>query len=170
MTGADRDDRFSPGAAVWTVTAAVIVAGRVITRYARNRIMIDQCTIGQHLPQSYRQSELHPLTAADTELYGLCPGCLGYGTPAALPGTTGLAGYYPYSISEIPDPCPVCEGTGRRWIRVTTTRTGDGGTAARLDVLPHDPVWPPPAARKLISRDTCVACGVTSGAHLTPSP
>lgn len=170
------------GAAVWMIAAGITVAGRVIGAGPlhdgdENRVVIDQNTLGQHLPQWYRPAEIAVLTAGLAPQLGLCPDCLGYGTIGEL-GDADT--YYPYSVDEVPDPCGECGGSGRRYVRVTVERS-DGQVTGRMELVPHDPVYGsgltavkgvrgmlrsaplgPPAP------DMCLACGVTQDAHPTP--
>lgn len=175
--------QLQQGAAVWMIAAGITVAGRVIGTGPlhegdENRIVIDQNTLGQHLPQWYRPAEIGVITAALAPQLGLCPDCLGYGTLGEL--ASDADSYYPYSVDEVPDPCGECGGSGRQYVRVTAERS-DGQVTGRMEIVPHDPVYGTGlAAVKGISAllraaplgppapGMCLACGVTQDAHQVP--
>lgn len=164
-----------PGTAVWAVAVGIIVAGRVLgpgKLYPdddQDRIVIDQCTLGQHLPQYYQRADLHVLQASDCAQLGLCQPCLGYGTVGEL--VAGLNDYYPYAVDEVPDPCGTCGGSGREYVHVTIDRHA-GQTIGRMTLAPHDPVYWAPGLNPDVAlpTDVCVICGITDDIHPAPAP
>lgn len=105
-------------------------------------LWIDLCMLGQHLPQMYRREEIQPIDIDVCEQVGLCPGCLGYGTQGDVPLAAG--------VDEVPEPCGICQGTGRAVMRVNVTRDVNS-VEARVGVLPHIAKW---------RNGNCLACGV----------
>lgn len=107
-------------------------------------LWVDVCIMGQHLPQVYRMSEVVPLDAAKAKAHGLCPDCLGYGTPD--PGPVSLAA----GIDQVEHPCVTCEGSGRPAMRVHVSRTPNG-VQAGMFILDHEAV---------LMNGACLACGM----------
>lgn len=113
-------------------------------------LWIDVVTMGQHLPQRYRDQNdgVEPLDADKAVAHGLCPACLGYGTLTLTP-----AHEIPLATTsdEITNACSECGGTGRPAIRVEIVRT-PGGIESHMQVLPHQMV----PGNEMIP---CLACG-----------
>jgi hypothetical protein len=150
-------ETLETGTAVWGVLAGFTVAGRVLA--GGDLILVDQCTIGQHLPQWYRPGELRVLTAEEAPRLGLCAACLGYGTTAQL---CTADSYFPYSADELEDPCPDCGGSGRSHVKVTITRDGPGCTSANITIAPHEPLYTElPGGPEGI----CQGCGLAPDTH-----
>lgn len=128
-----------------------------------DRVWLDVCVLGQHLPQMYRLREVRPLDRDGCAALGLCPDCLGAGDPAAQvipPSFAALTG----NDTEAHVPCPGCGGSGRPAVRVTVTR-GDAGTFASLRPLPHQYVPPGEQDPLLLAAFSvppglCLACGM----------
>ena len=123
---------MQPNDAVLVWSLGVLPLGaRVLGEGDDGTVWIDMVTLGQHLPQRYRVSEVEPLDADRAAELGLCPACLGYGT---LDSVTEVD---PATFSnEIEHPCIVCGGSGRPAIRVEVT-SSPGTTEGRMTVLPH---------------------------------
>lgn len=145
----------APGVPVWCVFGPGLPAGARVTRIAdRERLWLDVCLLGHHLPQLHRPAQIGGLPQAACAALGLCPDCLGFGTLAALDG------FYPYGVDEVPGRCATCHGTGRPCLRVSTHRT-PSGTEGSVRVLPHNPVIR--SDIKGVTGDLCLACGNEAG-------
>jgi len=143
----------------WVLSGGIPSGARTIAPGDGKATMwLKVCVLGQHLPQMYREDEIHRITPESAPHLGLCPDCLGWGTqqeniPLPWPGGGMSAAAYPHGIDERPEPCPVCEGSGRPALRSIVTRDG-GQVNGRLEFRPHEYVPP--------RRDTmqvCLACG-----------
>jgi len=150
---------YEAGSPVWAVLVNITVAGRVLGGGPGGTVLVDQCTLGQHLPQHYQPGELHPLTAEEATGLGLCPACLGYGTVAEL---CTAESYFPYSADELKDPCGDCGGSGRSHVKVTITRDSTSGTSAHITVSPHEPLY---TALPGAPDGPCQACGLSPDVH-----
>lgn len=135
------------------------IGARVIADVDQNAWMVwlDICSMGTHLPQSYRLEELSPLDAETARAHGLCGDCLGYGTTADIEVTMMP------SIDQLDDPCPTCTGTGRTHLRVAIQRHANGITA-QMSTVAHDPVVLPDRP------DMCMACGMPPAEHKPGEP
>jgi hypothetical protein len=127
------------------------------------RAWLDVCLLGQHLPQMYRDAEMHALDADGCARLGLCPDCLGFGDTARAVVTDALLAAR--GIDEVKHPCPGCGGTGRPALRITVTR-GQGGVQGDIRPLPHayvppvETMDPDLAALFQVPEGMCLACGM----------
>lgn len=118
---------------------------------------LDLCTLGQHLPQMYRISEIHGLTAEQCPSLGLCDHCLGFGDVSTARGPLVRA------IDQVASLCPNCAGSGRPSIRLSVRRTREG-VDGDIRPLPHAYVPALPEYSSGISSifslaaDICMAC------------
>jgi hypothetical protein len=132
---------------VWVLAGAGMPCGaRVAAPYDNGeRVWLDVCILGQHLPQLYLKKELHPLDHKNAAELGLCDRCLGFGTRETF------SDLYPRNMTQIPGACEHCGGTGRPKIRVEVHET-EHEITGRVTVLPH--AYEPGG-----QRNGCLHCG-----------
>lgn len=153
--------------AVWVKFGPGIPCGaRVAGSAGEDRVWIDMCALGQHVPQMYHTKDLNQLTREQCARLALCEDCLGYGDLSATPGEwPALA----RRIDEVATPCPNCGGSGRPAVRCTASQDDAGTITGGITFVPH--VYVPPlevpdpdlAALFEVSTDMCMACGNARG-------
>jgi hypothetical protein len=140
------DVQAVPGTAVWVVSGPGLPAGaRVLgDDAAAQRIWLDVCVFGQHLPQMYRIDEISDLDRESCPRLGLCEDCLGFGDLAPGVGQTMMQ--VNRGVDQLSRACPGCGGSGRPALRVTVARSASGTTGV-IRPVPHGYVEPLPAGR-----------------------
>lgn len=158
--------------ACWVVSAPGIPCGaRVLGEdYRSDRLWLDVCIMGQHLPQMYPENEIHDLGKGHCRVLGLCEDCLGFGDKGTEPPKSDLMSLS-RAVDEVENPCTACGGTGRTAMRVRIVRAF-GATTAEISFLPHayippldreqDDFYTDPGLKELFGAapDTCIACGL----------
>lgn len=150
---------------IWVLAAIGIPCAGVRTTENPDRdghFVLDVCILGQHLPQVYAEKEIRELHGPDeAESLGMCRACLGYGTMSELPEP------WPYSVDEVPDPCPGCGGTGRPCLRIEVRRSA-GTIEAVQNIITHSFVKPWDGVPGMI--EGCLGCGEGPRHHYHPNP
>jgi len=168
----NRNTKNTENSPCWVVSAPGVPFGARILGmdYRSDRIWVDVCLMGQHLPQMYAEEHVHGLGRGHCKVLGLCEECLGFGdTDTSISGDMLHAAR---SIDEVVNPCKNCGGTGRTAMRVRLAR-GFGQMAAEMSFLPHEYVKPLnneddvfyQEMRELFgsASDLCLACGLARG-------